>query len=157
MLNKIQFKKLFNSKNSQKFNLKKSRIFNSKCGNWQDSIQQYIHSIRKRGYRSPLNPDKDGELDDVFLAAGSPCALHCHRFDDHGLGDIYSDHNILVISWWFLQWSQYIGDIVVIFTVITIYWWYCDIAVIFTVILLKAWPWLKIMPLINLIILPKNT
>ena len=35
-----------------------SRIFNSKfdskCWNWQDSIQQYIHSIRKRGYRSHL-------------------------------------------------------------------------------------------------------
>ena len=30
--------------------------------------------------------------------------------------------------------------VLVIFTVITIYWWYCDIAVIFTVILLKAWP-----------------
>ena len=47
--------------------------------------------------------------------------------------------------------------VLVIFSVITIYWGYCDIAVIFTVILLKAWPWLKIMPLINLIILPKNT
>ena len=50
------------------------------------------------------NLDKDGELNDVLLATGSPCALHRHRFDDHGLGDIYSDHNILVILW-------YCGDI----------------------------------------------
>ena len=47
ILDKIQFKTLLNSK---KFNSK----FDSKCWNWQDSIQQYIHSIRKRGYRSPL-------------------------------------------------------------------------------------------------------
>ena len=61
ILDKIQFKTLFNSKkfNSKIYSISKiSRIFNSKfdskCWNWQDSIQQYIHSIRKRGYRSPL-------------------------------------------------------------------------------------------------------
>ena len=61
ILDKIQFKTLFNSKklNSKNYSISKiSRIFNSKfdskCWNWQDSIQQYIHSIRKRGYRSPL-------------------------------------------------------------------------------------------------------
>ena len=46
-MDKIQFKTLFNSRI---FNSK----FDSKCWNWQDSIQEYIHSIRKRGYRSPL-------------------------------------------------------------------------------------------------------
>ena len=62
ILHKIQFKTLFNSKklNSKNYSISKiSRIFNSKFDskywNWQDSIQQYIHSIRKRGYRSPLS------------------------------------------------------------------------------------------------------
>lgn len=61
ILDKIQFKTLFNSNkfNSKNYSISKfSRIFNSKfdskCWNWKDSIQQYIHSIRKRGYRSPL-------------------------------------------------------------------------------------------------------
>ena len=59
---KIQFNKIFNKKILDKIQFKtlfNSRIFNSKFDskywNWQDSIQQHIHSIRKRGYRSPLS------------------------------------------------------------------------------------------------------
>ena len=58
---KIQFKKIFNSKicNSKKYSIQKfAKKFNSKFDSkfwiWQDSIQQYIHSITKHGYRSPL-------------------------------------------------------------------------------------------------------
>ena len=58
---KIQFKKIFNSKicNSKKYSIQKfakkfNSKFDSKCWMWQDSIQQYIHSITKHGYRSPL-------------------------------------------------------------------------------------------------------
>ena len=58
---KIQFKKIFNSKicNSKKYSIQKfakkfNSKFDSKCWIWQDSIQQYIHSITKHGYRSPL-------------------------------------------------------------------------------------------------------
>ena len=75
ILDKIQFKTLFNSNkfNSKNYSISKiSRIFNSKfdskCWNRQDSIQQYIHSIRKRGYRSPLShqaPISPGSLNNV--------------------------------------------------------------------------------------------
>ena len=58
---KIQFKKIFNSKicNSKKYSIQKfakkfNSKFDSKCWIWQDSIQQYIHSITNYGYCSPL-------------------------------------------------------------------------------------------------------
>ena len=47
----LQFKKYSIQKFAKKFNSK----FDSKFWIWQDSIQQYIHSITKHGYRSPLS------------------------------------------------------------------------------------------------------
>ena len=52
----LKFWRKFNSKkySIQKFAKKFNSKFDSKCWIWQDSIQQYIHSITKHGYRSPL-------------------------------------------------------------------------------------------------------
>ena len=72
----IQLKK-FNSKkySIQKFAKKFNSKFDSKCWIWQDSIQQYIHSITKHGYRSPLGSMIQYDLKFPIVAGISPSNL----------------------------------------------------------------------------------
>ena len=75
----IQLKK-FNSKkySIQKFAKKFNSKFDSKCWIWQDSIQQYIHSITNYGYRSPLASTLQTDSSTLILSARSE-----HQQDRH--------------------------------------------------------------------------
>ena len=98
---KIQFKKIFRSKqyNSkkcsiQKFAKKFNSKFDSKCWIWQDSIQQYIHSITNYGYRSPLASTLQTDSSTLILSARSE-----HQQDRHTsrIGSSAAAHHRAVI------------------------------------------------------------
>ena len=104
------FSQKFNSKNysiqkiSKKFNSKKYSIqkfakkfnskFDSKCWIWQDSIQQYIHSITNYGYRSPLASTLQTDSSTLILSARSE-----HQQDRHmsRIGSSAAAHHRAVI------------------------------------------------------------